>query len=154
MRLEYLEDHKNFIPIIADWFYEEWKHLNPARTREDVIDTIEMQLSKSVLPTIFIGLDNTNQLMGTVTLRVFEMENYEHLSPWLSSLYVPTGKRHKGIGSLLVKELIIKAKELNINSLYLFTEKHEDWYNQMGWSILEKVIHRGYQITIMENKLT
>lgn len=150
MHLEYLADYKHFIPIITNWFYDEWKHLNPSRTKEEVIKTIKTQLNKDELPTIFIGLDNFEQLIGTVSLRTVEMENFKHLSPWLSSLYVPVEKRRQGIGTLLIKKLLEKANEYKIETMYLFTEKSEDWYAQMGWETFKKVMHRGYPATIMK----
>ena len=97
--------------------------------------------------------DERGLVFWTVTLRIFEMENFEHLSPWLSSLYVPTEKRHKGVGAFLVRELVQHAKKINIPNLYLFTEKSADWYKQMGWITFKKVIHRNFPATIMKIEL-
>lgn len=149
MQFAYLKDHQEFIPIIATWFYKEWQHLNPTRTLDDVITMIYSQLNKNKPPTIFIGLDDNNHLLGTIILRVSEMENFEQLSPWLSSLYVPVEKRHQGVGCFLVNELTKKAKSLGYPFLYLFTEDHEAWYEKMNWVTFEKVIHRGYSAAVM-----
>ena len=153
MRLEYLADHKEFIPIIADWFHEEWGKLNPNRKKDDIILMIEQHLHKNTLPIIFIGLDDSQTLVGTVLLRREEMENFKNLSPWLSSLYVPADKRRQGIGAFLVWSLLEKAKEFKFEEIYLFTEKSEDWYKDLDWVFFKKAIHRTYPVTIMKIKL-
>lgn len=149
MKFEYLINHKKHIPVVSDWFHSEWSHLNPERSKENVVNIIHSHLNKAFLPIIFISIDN-NELVGTVSLRKFEMENYEHLFPWLSSLYVPNNKRRRGIGRFLVSQCLKKAKELGEKKIYLFTEDHEDWYKKIGWKSIQQVIHRGYPANIMQ----
>ena len=36
MNIEYLADHKEVIPMLARWFYEEWAYLHPKQTYMDV----------------------------------------------------------------------------------------------------------------------
>ena len=149
MKFEYLSDHQHYIPTLVDWFHDEWGHLNPGRKKDDIVKKIQTHLNKNQLPIIFIGIEK-NELCGTVSLRKFEMEGFEHFYPWLSSLYVPIEKRKKGIGKILVENCIEKAKKLGASELYLFTENHEEWYKKLGWQCIQKVTHRNYPATIMK----
>ena len=149
MKFEYLVDHQKYVPIVAEWFHLEWSHLNPNRSKEDVINKIHSHFNKQILPIIFIGIDK-DELIGTVSLRKFEMENHENLFPWLSSLYVPTNKRKQGIGEYMVDQCLKKSKSLGESKIYLFTENHEHWYKKMGWKTIQQIMHRGYPAHIMQ----
>jgi predicted N-acetyltransferase YhbS len=150
MKIEYLADNTQFVPIVCDWFHEEWSYLNPSRTEQQLYDVVESRLTKGVIPTILIATEN-NELVGTVTLRNDEVEEETTLYPWLSSLYVAKNRRHKGVGELLTKACIEEANKNGFDKLYLFTDKEKlkKWYMKMGWKDLKTINHRSVPIDIL-----
>lgn len=55
----------------------------------------------------------------------------QDLFPWMATLYVKENFRSMGIGKLLQKKCIEKAKKMNYKNLYLITE-HENYYEKTG----------------------
>jgi hypothetical protein len=106
MKIEYLADNKQFVPIVCDWFHEEWSYLNPSRTKQQLHDIVESRLTKGTILNILIGTEN-NELVGTVTLRNDEVEEEATLYPWLSSLY--------GLSAILCCNLVEKMPYNPIN---------------------------------------
>ena len=97
MRLEYLADHVPHLPQLAKWDHAEFGYLNPANTVERYVERLNASLRKSELPTTFVALrDDT--LLGSASL-VRQTITHQHLSPWLSSVYVDPVHRGGGIAS-------------------------------------------------------
>jgi len=59
---------------------------------------------------------------------------HQHLTPWLSSVYVPEAHRGKGIASALSRRAASEAGKLGFDRLYLFTPRSEALYARLGWS--------------------
>lgn len=45
MKIKYLAENRQFIPTICDWFHSEWNYLNPDRTKEQLLETLDKQLN-------------------------------------------------------------------------------------------------------------
>lgn len=96
------------------------------------------------------------ELVGTVSLRTFDMETRKDLPHWLASLYVVKPWRRRRIGSGLVKAAEKKAAELEICKLFLFTTDvvlPSLFYSKLGWIVKEKTIYHSYPVIIMEKDL-
>ena len=92
MNITYLADHTETIPILTQWFYEEWSYLHPDRTRQDVERFIGERANKDKIPLAPVAFDGT-ELLGTVCLKIQDMETRTDLSPWLAGLYVAAPRR-------------------------------------------------------------
>jgi predicted N-acetyltransferase YhbS len=152
MKIQYLADHQDVIPIISDWFYREWSYLYPERTEEDFRRFISERVNKYKVPLTLVAFEG-DELVGTVCLKTYDMDTKTDLSPWLAGLYVKESWREKGIGSTLVKAIEQKAIELGISLLYLYTPESEDFYSNLGWSVREKTNYHKFPVTIMEKRL-
>src|SRR5512146_707600 len=113
MNIAYLADHKEVIPLLAQWFYKEWAYLNPGKTLADVEQLIGERTSTDRIPIALVAFDN-QELLGTVCLKVHDMDTRLDLSPWLAGLYVAAPRRQQGIGTALVAAIENKAIELGI----------------------------------------
>lgn len=152
MDIDYLANHTKAIPMLGDWFYEEWSHLYPERTRADVEEAISERTSTNRIPLALVAVEAGN-VVGTVCLKVHDMDTHVHLSPWLAGLYVARERRRKGIGSALVHAVEHKASELGIGKLYLYTPESEAFYSRLEWDLLERVEYRGYMVSVMEKEI-
>lgn len=155
MDIQYLGDHQEVIPILADWIYNEWSYLYPGATLQDFKGLLLERINKKILPLTFVAIE-AGEPVGTASLKAFDMETRSDLTPWLTSLHVAKPWRRKGIGSNLVKAIEQKAVELEIRKLFLFTTDAALaalFYSRLGWSVKEKTQYHSYPVIIMEKDL-
>lgn len=152
MDIDYLADHKEVIPILARWFYEEWAYLHPGRTLADVEQIIGERTNTNRIPVALVAYEN-QELIGTVSLKVHDMDTRLDLSPWLAGLYVSAPRRRQGIGATLVSAIEKKAHELGVEKLYLHTPESETFYSKLGWQVQERLHYHGYPVSLMQKKI-
>lgn len=151
MKIEYLADHKDVIPILTRWFYREWSYLYPERTEKDFGRLISERVNKDKIPLTLVAFEG-DELVGTVCLKTHDMDTKPDLSPWLAGLYVKESWRKKGVGSILVKAIEQKSVELGINHLFLYTPESANFYSTLGWIVRENTDYHNVPVTIMEKR--
>lgn len=152
MEIDYLATHPDAVPRLAAWFHQEWSHLYPDRTLEDVERTLGEHANTDHIPLALVAVEG-GQVIGTVALTEHDMDMHRELSPWLASLYVTREWRRRGIGSALVRAMESKAVELGVGTLYLFTPESEAFYARLGWCVRTHLDYHHYPVTIMEKRL-
>lgn len=152
MRIEFLKHFSEFIPLIAKWFYQEWGHYHPELSLQDIEERLYQRINTNKIPLALVAVEN-EEVVGTVSLKKYDMDTRKQYSPWLSSMYVREDKRKQGIGKQLVQALENKAKELGVKILYLYTPDAEDFYHKYGWQTFEHVKYRSAQVSVMKKKL-
>ncbi len=153
--IQYLADHQEVVPILATWIYDEWSYLYPQMTLQDVVSFLRERGNKEKLPLTLVAFE-AGEPVGTVSLRMYDMETRSDLSHWLTSLFVAKPWRRRRIGSRLVETAEKKAAELGICKLFLFTTDVALpglFYSKLGWVVKEKTTYRSYPIIIMEKDL-
>ncbi len=148
VRIEYLADHPEWLPVIASWIFEEWWRANPANSIAMVEGRLSEAMNRDKLPLTLIAFSGSTPV-GTASLVRHDMESRKDLSPWLAAVYVLPAYRGNGIGSHLVRKAVERARELGIDTLYLFTSGKEELYSRLGWSVLERKDTGKEQLTIM-----
>lgn len=159
MHIDYLADHPGFIPTLARWHHEQWKHLDPGGSVEQRIAQLQAHLRKRQIPTTFVAVSLSDgpgserdrvEVLGSASLIAHDMDTHPELSPWLASVFVAPEQRGQGIGTALVRRVIQEAEALGVAQLYLFTtpDKH-GFYARLGWSLIERTRYRGYQQIVM-----
>ncbi|WP_421881935.1 GNAT family N-acetyltransferase [Pacificispira sp.] len=96
-----------------------------------------------------------HRIVGTVVVCECDLEGYEHLTPWLSSLFVPEADRGNGIGALLAREATDWASGQNHADLYLYAKMGRliPYYKSLGWHIMEDIQVHGEAFQIMRKSL-
>jgi len=153
MNIAYLADHKEVIPLLSRWFFKEWSYLNPGKTFADVEQLIGERTNTDKIPIALVAFDN-QELLGTVCLKVHDMDTRLDLSPWLAGLYVAAPRRRQGIGATLVAAIENKAIELGIEKLYLHTPQSETFYTKLGWQVKARPQYHGYPVSLMQKRLS
>ena len=145
-------DRPELLTITAHW---RWKGFFEAQGigLQDVLHYEHERASiREPLPRTFVLLEE-GEPVGMVTLTENDLETRPDLNPWLADLYVPEPFRGRGYGLRLVKGLEVRAKEMGIGQLWLFTKDAAKLYRKAGWSVVETTTLHGNTITIMSREL-
>jgi len=152
MQIEYLADHTNAIPTIAQWAYEEWAYLHPERTYTDVERLIAEGSNKEGIPISLVATVK-GKVIGWAVLKASDFKARPNLGPWLGGLFVEKQYRRKGVGTRLVREIEGLSARLGVGRLFLVTDDVEDFYSGLGWSVRERVESKGISVVVMETEI-
>lgn len=157
MIIDYLANHKQFIPEIADLIYGQWSDLFQADGigKDQLLAMLEVRANTKQLPITFVALMN-GELLGTGSIKLEEPGTKAGLSPWLAGIYTKQPYRGSGVGVQIVSALEAKARDLGVETMYLSVGSAVGFYTQLGWSIMEKQINSFgvKEVTLMSKRLT
>lgn len=153
MKIEYLADHPEFVPLLARWQHREWAFLHPGETLQIRISQLENQLGHREIPTTLAAIED-GATLGSASLVTRDLETRPDLSPWLAGVFVGEQYRRRGIGSALVKRIMLEAEALGIRTLYLFTTDQEQLYARLGWKTFGQQIYHEQHIVVMKINLS
>ena len=143
-----LFDRPEFIPLVAQWNWTEWRDLLPCASCEAFAAGLRAKTRRDGVPITFLAL-NAGVAVGTVSLLADDLESRAELTPWLASLYVVPERRGNGWGTMLVQHAVNAARGFGIATLYLYTPGQAEFYARLGWEFLEAAEFRGRAIAIM-----
>ena len=152
IRIDYLANHPEFVDRLAAWTFNEWPEYLIGKSVEDVAESIRQRLNIDRVPLAIVAF-HAGQVVGSASLKEHDLDARMDLSPWLGELYVLPSYRQRGIGSSLVRSVLEEARRLGIDHLYLWTPKSEAYYAKRGWSVLERMVYKETNITLMEREL-
>ena len=143
-----LSEQPHYLPTLAAWHQQEWAHLNPGSSLEKRIEKMQAYLEDGLVPSTFI-YEQRGQLAGSAAIVVCDMDTHPELTPWLASVFVAPHFRRLGIGTQLVKHVMLQAKKAGIPALYLFTPDQSAFYQTLGWSIIAEEVYCEAAVTLM-----
>lgn len=146
-QIQSLTDNQLHIPTLAAWHQAQFGYLAPSVTIEQRLEKLTASAQKGKLPLTVVATCE-NQLLGSASL-LPQTITHQHLSPWLSSVYVAPEFRNKRVGSALTQHIVHEAANIGIEKVYLFTPDAEALYAKLGWEIIEYSEYRGRRLTIM-----
>ncbi len=152
IQIEYLVDHPECIPTLAEWHFGQWSYLSPGDSVERCTTNLRRHSGRRQIPTTFVALADGVPI-GCASLIEHDMDTRMHLSPWMASVYVDPGYRRQGTGSALVQRVVDEARALAVATLYLYTPDKEGFYARLGWQVVERTPYRGYQMVVMSLSL-
>jgi monoamine oxidase/GNAT superfamily N-acetyltransferase len=156
VRFEPLWGHAHLAPVLAEWHHTEFGHLYDPLVWNREIATLEFEaMSRTSSPDItwlaFEGdRPDADTVLGSVSLiGSDDLPGFEHLTPWLASLFVAPRARGAGLGSRLVDLVIEQAAELGHPYVHLFTAGQAQFYLDRGWRPVADHVHRGHRAFVM-----
>lgn len=149
----YLADRPELIPILANWFYKEWVNNFPDLTQATIEGKLRERLNRDRVPLVLVLLRDDTPI-ASASLKLQEMETHPQYLHWLGSVYVLPEFRGEGIGTHLVQYSIEKAKQIEVEILYLYTRKRRHFYTRMGWQPIERPLYHGRRVVIMKKILS
>ena len=147
VRIEHLMECKQYIPTIAAWQQSEFGYLNPSGTVEERVERLNKANDRQQLPISLVAI-RQNVLVGSANVLATTL-THKHLSPWLSSVFVPPEQRGKGIASALTLAAASEARRLGFEAIYLFTPRNESLYARLGWTTFDRVMLNGVSAAVM-----
>lgn len=148
MRISFLADYPDFVPVLAPEIFEHWRHVLTDETIEIREAKLRQHMNKIELPLALVAHAD-GEVFGTAALRAKELEGYEHLSPWLGGVFVRRPYRGRGIASALSSAIEQQAWLLGYGEIYLFTPDQQRLYARLGWSKFEPTSWLGMDADIM-----
>jgi N-acetylglutamate synthase-like GNAT family acetyltransferase len=139
VRISYLIEHPEYIPQLAQWFFQQWNSILGEKTPKTRIKKLNAHMNRDKLPIAWVAHAN-GQLLGTAALRVHDHEGRKDLTPWLGGVFVASDFRRRGIGAALCATVEDKARSRDIQTLYLFTLDKQAWFSRLGWTILRPCV--------------
>ena len=139
MIVDYLANHKQFIPEIADLIFGEWSDLFLANgvDKAQLLAMLEERANTERLPIAYVAVRD-GELLGTGSIKMEEPSTREGLSPWLAGMYIKEAYRGGGVGEQIVKALEAKAQALGVETMYLSVGRAVSFYRRLGWIIMEE----------------
>lgn len=153
MKFEFLADNKNALPVLANWYFEEWGYLRKGDSPDKVTARLQPYLNTNKIPLILLAFKNT-ELLGAAQLKFREMDIYPEKEHWLGGVYVPVNHRGKRIAENLINQNTTVASDLGVRQLYLQTQ-HLDGglYGRLGWQAVEQVNYHGIDVLVMVKEM-
>ena len=152
MTIDYLADHRNAIPKLAELHHAEWLTVTPGLSVADRVAGFEARARRGSIPTGFVALVE-DAVVGMACLVECDIESHGHLTPWLATVLVEPGYRRRGVGTALVIRAADEAVTLGVRDLFLFTFDHQPFYARLGWETLEPATYSGRRGTVMSRHL-
>jgi predicted N-acetyltransferase YhbS len=146
--IDYLARHEQCLPLIAEWQLAAFGYLYPTDTLADRMTRLAGSLSTGALPLALVALSNEGEPVGSASLQAVNV-THDHLSPWLSSVVVPSCYRGQGIASALALWAVKEARRLCLPKVYVLTPDNEALYARLGWERFDVTTHRGTRLTVM-----
>jgi predicted N-acetyltransferase YhbS len=150
-RIEYLAECQGHVAQIAEWQHQQFGYLNPSGTLGDRRQRLIASLQIEHLPISLAAISEENQLIGSASILASTL-THKHLTPWLSSVFVPAEHRGKGIASALSLRGLREAARLGFSAIYLFTPHNESLYARLGWRAIDRIVHNKTPLTIMSRQ--
>lgn len=143
--------------LLATWHVAEWAHLYPRWDAEAALAEFAAMDRAGRVPTTLCAFDGPGRrpddLLGSVSLiDDDELPGWEHVGPWLASLYVRPETRGSGLGRRLVDQAVALAGRLGVDTVHLFTDGQEPWYLERGWRTIGRATANGHGVAVMARR--
>jgi GNAT superfamily N-acetyltransferase len=154
LMIAYLADRPEAVPQIARWWFDEWGHLRPGASIQDLSARLRGQLNRDQIPVQIIAVRD-EQVVGVAVLKLHEMVDlYPEKRFWLGNVFVAPEFRGRGIASTLATKIVEVAKSQSVDALHLQTESlNGGLYAHLGWEKVEQVHYKGYDALVMVKRL-
>ncbi len=149
MKIQKLSNAIHHLPEIAQWLHNDWGSLPPWADLLRVRQNLEQRCTESPFPKCFIAASNTDELLGTASLKINELANHPDKTHWLGEVYVKSELRGKGLGSLLTKTVADYAFAQGADRLFLYTPDQQALYAKLGWRVCGSEFINDESVNVM-----
>jgi GNAT superfamily N-acetyltransferase len=149
LRIIDIPDDAGVQSFVAKTCVSYWRRDFPHDTEEWYLALYAESLQSQTLPIVLVACMG-DEVVGTASLIADdELPDATELGPWLAAVFVEEERRGTGVGTALVQEMMTRARALQIERLYLYTENAAAWYQLMGWRTLRTARLSDHDVTVM-----
>ena len=153
MELSLLADNPSAIATVATWYFEQWCSENSSITKDFIIDKVSAATNREHAPLIVLA-KISDEFVGAIELKIREMDIYPEYEFWIGGVYVAESARGKGVASALVKNVLLRARNADIEKLYLQTEDLTGGlYSRHGFLPIEQTDYKGHRVLVMTTSI-
>jgi predicted N-acetyltransferase YhbS len=120
--------------------HEFWTEV-PGASVEKMAARLSLASMPNAMPLCLIALRG-DELLGTINLVDNDDDDHTDWYPWLAGMVVAESHRGQGIGSQLVRALLVEAKRLNFDRVYFGTDGPR-FYERLG-AVVHHVPREGF----------
>src|SRR5436309_12703328 len=146
--IDYLADHPEFLPALAQETLDHYQHILRDETLEKRFAKLRSHMHTDSLPLALVASAD-GELFGMGALREHDLPGHDELTPWLAGMFVRPHHRRRGVGSALCHALEEKAWLMGFPVLYLFTLDQQRLYARLAWQHLQPSSWLGHPVDIM-----
>ena len=151
LRVEPLARHRELIALVARWFTAEWPTWYGPDGPGNATEDLEAFAASEVdLPIGYLVFD-AGVPVGTGALKFTSITSHAHLSPWATAGFVLPSHRGKGVGLFLLRELVVKARQLGHPHVYCGTSTAESLLIRGGWAPVALTQQEGKDLTVFQS---
>lgn len=145
-----LTECSRHIDELTQALHTEWHDFAPWSNMEKILNRYRNALAcESVLPKVWMAEDAEGRLLGSASLKEYDLKHHEAERYWLGDVFVLPEHRGCGAGGALVDTCIAAARELSIDKLYLYTPDMQALYARYGWQETDKREVNGETVSVM-----
>lgn len=133
VKISFLADHPEIIPVLARWFRAQWSEYYADRTLDDIAQDFISEANREDLPVRLVAFAD-GELAGTITLRDRAFRTLPEFHPGLGGLLVVEQYRGKGIGSELIRAGMDLARGQGYQRVYAATVAARGILERLGWT--------------------
>ncbi len=134
--------------LLASAFKDAWPDFFADRSVEEIEDVMFVASPMdSELPAILVASVD-GRVAGTVALRARSVETHEHLSPWVTGLWVTPDLRGLGLGRDLMLAITEEAAARGFRDIYAVTNTARGLFEKLGWNRGEEILYHGEEVTL------
>ncbi len=156
MQIKSLAGHHHLAPLLGAWHFAEWGQLYPTEVWNAEIAAAEFEgmASSNSADRTWVAFEGDTRrgqdVLGSVSLMASDdLAGYEHLTPWLASMFVAPAARGCGVATALVDHLLAAARDAGHDEVYLFTSGQDDFWSARGWQVIAHVESAGHPAAVM-----
>jgi monoamine oxidase/GNAT superfamily N-acetyltransferase len=143
-------------PVLGAWHHDEWGHLYAPEVwdREVAVREFEAMAEPGATDRTWVAFDGPSReaeaVLGSVSLvATDDLQGFEHLTPWLASMFVTPAARGRGVAAALTAALLAGARDAGHEVVYLFTSGQQAFWADRGWSVVTDIATEGHPATVM-----
>jgi len=134
---------------VARWYFDHWLSNVPGMSIEKIESKLVNYINRDKAPLLVLAKLG-GELIGAAELKIREMDIYPEFEYWIGGVYVKGSFRGQGVASKLVKEVMARAKIMEVATLYLQTENLSGGlYLDNGFKVIEQVNYKGHDVVVM-----
>lgn len=148
MRIAHLSSRQH-LEAVAALLHHEWGELSPWSSLPEIEKRLARQLDTPGVPFTLVALGDQDVLLGTASVKLFELPEHGDKKHWLGEVCVMARLRGRGVGTALIRACIAESRRLRLPTLYLYTPDQQALYARLGWEELQNTIVNGENVSIM-----